>query len=120
MSPQEQQAVQSRLDNLAKANAVRSGRRQIKDALASGAVSGRDIVLDPPEHLKKVRVIEFLTYLPGVGNHRAKKILGVGRPSPIATPTMTLGNLSEVTRQRLAERIDELQPVRYGTYSVAA
>lgn len=98
-----------RAANLAKANEVRYARADLKRKLNDRPPSyGHELLLDPPPELERVKIAEFLTWLPGVNIKRGKAImLGI-----VHTDTLTIGKASLVTREKLVERIKHYQPSR--------
>ncbi|NLG66424.1 MAG: hypothetical protein GX536_01780 [Actinobacteria bacterium] len=76
---------QQRLEALARANAVRTLRSQLKDRLKRGEERLEDILLAPPEYVHSANVLELLMALPQVGPVRAGRILEACRVSASKT-----------------------------------
>lgn len=79
---------------LRKANRTRLWRARAKAEIKAGRMSPSELMADPPEHARKMKVIDLLLATPQVGRTKAMKILrraGVG-------PTRVLADLT--TRQR--------------------
>lgn len=99
MLQQHEQALQ-------RANEVRLGRASIKRQVGSGELNAVELLEDLPELLEGVVVEDFLTWLPRVGRHRARKMLnGLGM-----TPTLRLGAMSDRTRHRLIATVTICTP----------
>lgn len=95
---------------LCKANHVRTARRQIKAELAAGERSLVDLFLDPPEEVLTAKAFDVLTWMPGIGPTRARKLLM--HPYTVASPQVRVGHLSMSTRQKLCGRLEAAVPVR--------
>ena len=67
---------------VARASKARSERSEVRSDLRSGARSFFDIVIDPRMSIKKMRVLELLESLPGVGLTRAQAIMSRAEISP--------------------------------------
>lgn len=76
---------QQRLEALARANAVRTQRSQLKVRLKSGEERLEDVLLSPPEYVHTAKVVELLMALPQVGPVRAGRILEACRVSASKT-----------------------------------
>jgi DNA mismatch repair protein MutH len=92
---------------LARANEVRVEHSRIKQQLKSGELDPREVLRDVPDVLRKVKVGDFLTWLPRVGRHKAKLLLRDDQGRTIAGETIPLGRLSYPTRHRLIGRLPE-------------
>lgn len=91
---------------LGRANEVRYEHARIKQQLKSGELDPRDILADVPDVLRKVKVGDFLTWLPRVGRHKMRELLRDER-GVIAGETIPLGRLSYPTRVRVVRRLPE-------------
>lgn len=99
---------EQRLAALAKANRIRSDRRAIRDKMESHELPPYDVLLNPPQVCLDVAVYTFLKWVPGVRHKRAMMILqGI-----LFSQTVTLGQLSPATREKIANRIRHYQPSR--------
>ncbi|NLE73251.1 MAG: hypothetical protein GX604_01255 [Actinobacteria bacterium] len=76
---------QQRLEALARANAVRTQRSQLKIRLKNGEERLEDILLSPPDYVHTAKVLELLMALPQVGPVRAGRILEACRVSASKT-----------------------------------
>lgn len=104
--------VQQRERALTEANRIRSARRRIKDQLASGEVDLRDLIMDPPDEILTAEIGGVLEWVPGIGRHRATKILSTGNGGPIVGRAVKLEHLSSITRARICGRLELTHPVR--------
>lgn len=93
--PQEAQALTQRLDALETANKVRIKRARLKEQIVAKEVSIGEVVLDPPDYCRSMRLMTLLVASPKLGRHRASVILEV---AGVGIETR-LGELS--VRQRL-------------------
>lgn len=92
---------------LQRANEVRFEHARIKRELRSGELDPRDLLRDVPDILHKVKVGDFLTWLPRVGRHKARILLRDEQGRTIVGETIPLGRLSAPTRARLIQRLPE-------------
>jgi hypothetical protein len=90
-----------RLEALRNANAVRSGRAQLKKELATGTVMIADILIAPPQCATRQKVHDLLLALPGYGPARVARLLTQCRISP----SKTVAGLSDRQRTELASRL---------------
>ena len=72
---QPQAPDEKRLDALARANAVRSARAELKRELAAGDVAIEKVIAHPPEFAEKARVSDILLAVPGFGPSRTTRLL---------------------------------------------
>lgn len=93
---------------LAKANAVRSARVKLRNAVAAGEVDVRDLILDPPEIIRPgeaakapVTVARLLSWQHRWGMRRAAKLLGPIGVGPYTTPF----DLSRTRREQIVRRL---------------
>lgn len=89
--------LEQRRQALAKANEVRTARRDLKVELAAGLGDPAAIVEVPPLAFESMRVRDLLLALPGVGRRTADKMLWRAR----VAPTKTLVGLSDRQRHEL-------------------
>jgi hypothetical protein len=90
-----QRSNEQRMEALARANAIRTYRAQLKKKVRAGEVDVIPLLVDVPEVLGTMKLVELLLAMPKVGRVKANKMLQRMRISP----AKTLGGLSE--RQRL-------------------
>ena len=91
-----------RLEALRKANEIRTGRAQLKRALATNSVRVTDILAKPPECVKTQKVHALLLALPQYGPARVARLLAQCQISS----AKTLGGLSERQREELIARLE--------------
>lgn len=85
---------------LARGNAVRSQRAELRRLVSDGTVCASVIVAAPPAALRNMPLWEFLDWLPWIGPARARRMaLGV------APELTTLGDLAPLPRRVLAQRL---------------
>jgi hypothetical protein len=82
---------------LEQANEVRMARAQMRRDLRSGWMSVRVVILDPPDYVKTMYVLDLLMAAPSYGRVKASKILRLCRIST----GKTVGGLSERQRGEL-------------------
>ena len=88
---------EQRFAALRKANEVRSGRAQLKRALADGAASIEHVLASPPECARQQKVEDVLLAVPKYGPSKVARLLAHCRISP----AKTIGGLTERQRQEL-------------------
>lgn len=86
-----------RREALAKANWVRSRRKELKLDLRSRRDDPARLFVDPPEWVLTMRVLDLLLAVPKVGRVKANRILSQARVSP----SKTLGGLTDRQRREL-------------------
>lgn len=91
-----------RMRRLESANRIRSKKAAIRRAVAVGTTDAAELLVDPPDYIEKVKVIDFLTWLPKIGKTRGRRILRSASGLP---ETTELRRLSPATRERLATLI---------------
>lgn len=89
------------LASLAKANAVRCGRAQLKRDLTAGRVEIAEILARPPAHAEGAKVQLLLLAVPGLGRARVGHLL---RRCQISE-SQTAAALSERERSELVRRL---------------
>src|SRR5919202_4471043 len=97
-SAPERSLVQRR-EALKRANEIRSQRASLKKDLKAGKVSVHRLLLDPPEYILTMKVIDMLLQVPKYGRVKANKVIKDCRISP----SKTIGGLSERQRRELVE-----------------
>lgn len=96
-----ERSTQQRMDALIKANTIRSQRSQFKRDLKAMRVVAHDYILNPPDWLHSMKILDLLMALPKYGHIKANGVLRACRMSA----SKTVGGLSD--RQR-AELISHL------------
>jgi hypothetical protein len=91
--------LQQRLDALARANRIRTGRAQIKRDIKAGRMTPQE-ALSLPE-VESMRTYDFLMSIPKYGRVKANRVLNATRISP----SRTIGGL---TGRQLVELITYL------------
>jgi S13-like protein len=87
---------QQRMDALKRANEVRTKRAQLKRDLKAQRKSIYDVLLEPPEWAKTMKVFDLMLACPKYGRVKVNKVLQACRVSP----SKTVGGMSQ--RQRIA------------------
>jgi hypothetical protein len=85
---------EQRLESLQLANDIRTRRSQLKRDLKAGRVTLLPLLVDPPDYVLTMKVVDLMLARPKLGRVKVNKVLARARISP----TKTLGGLSE--RQR--------------------
>lgn len=98
-----QEREQQRRDALKKANAVRTGRKRIKEQLVVGEADARELLNDPPPLIHEVPVRDFLTWVPKIGKSKAGRI--IAEAGVYVGPSTPLCRLSPVTREKIAAKL---------------
>src|SRR3954452_24442264 len=98
------------LEALARANAVRLARAELKRNLAEGAVQAADVFVDCPWEAASMNVADVLLSQRRWGSHRCRKFLFGLRISE----TKTVGALTERQRREVAARLGGPAPPRRG------
>lgn len=93
---------------LQRAHAVRMARAEIRRQLLEREITAVDVLDDVPDTMASLPVGEFLTWIPGVGKHRAGKLLS-DKDGKIVGENVPLGVLSLHTRCRLALQLPDPQ-----------
>lgn len=91
-----ERSLAQRMDALAKANVIRSYRKERKGEIASGRLRVTDVLLDVAPEMETMRVVDLLLAVPKVGRVKAQTML---RREGVS-PSKTISGLS--TRQRHA------------------
>lgn len=86
---------------LAMANAVRLARADVKRDLRAGRVDITTVLAEPPSCLRTAPILDVLLTIPGVGQHRAGKLLFRAQCSP----TKTVGEMTDRQRRAIAEHL---------------
>ncbi len=86
-----------RRDALKRANEIRSQRAVLKKDLKAGRVLVTRLLLDPPEYVLTMKVVDMLLQVPKYGRVKANKVIKDCRISP----SKTIGGLSERQRNEL-------------------
>lgn len=89
------------MDALQAANAVRTGRKELKRDLRIGKQDARKLLAEPPELIHTAQVGDFLRWVPWVGTVRARQI---ARRAGVS-PSRSVGHLSARQRAEIAARL---------------
>lgn len=96
-----QYVFRQRMEALHKANVIRMDRSQLKKDLKAGRVPILDLLLEPPERLASMKIIDLLLAAPKHGRVRANQVL---RKCQIAT-SRELGELSAWERADIVSKM---------------
>lgn len=96
-----ERSLQQRREALEKANDVRTKRAQLKRDLAARRVSVHDILLEPPECVETMKVLELVLSVPKYGRVKTNKVLQLCRISP----SKTVGGLTDRQRTELVSML---------------
>lgn len=95
MSPETPtRSLEQRMTALGKANMIRIARASLKRDVKAGKESVNDLLMDPPEYIETMKVVELLMATPKRGRVKVNRIISRCRISH----SKTIGGLS--TRQR--------------------
>lgn len=83
---------------LVEANRIRSLRSQLKRDIKGYRKLALDVILEPPEYVETMKIVDLLLATPKYGRVKANKILAQCRISP----TKTVGGLSARQREEVA------------------
>jgi hypothetical protein len=100
---------------LGRANTVRTKRAEIKRQMAEGELTLAELLYDPPAEVRNAEIGQVLEWAPGIGKYRASRILAGGPGSPGCGRMVHIENLSQATRERILDRLEEWVPYRYAT-----
>lgn len=92
--------LQQRREALQRANMVRLPRAALHRDAKEGRVSVPELIEDPPAVILTAEIGTVVEWAPGVGRWRSKKIL-----DGLTRAQAHVGNLSERTRDRIADRL---------------
>ena len=92
-------SLDQRMDALARANAVRVQRAQLKRDLKDGIVDVAQLLVDAPASIQTAKVFDLLLAVPKLGRVKAGKLLTLSRVSQ----SKTVSGLSERQRAELVE-----------------
>lgn len=95
-----------RMRRLASANGIRTSKSKLRRDISVGKADAASLLIEPPPYIEKVKILDFLTWLPKVGKTRARIILHNASRLPESTE---LRKLSPATRERLAAVIRSRQ-----------
>jgi hypothetical protein len=94
-------AVEQRLTALGTANAVRVDRAKLKRAIKARDEDPVSVLLELPRYCERVRVSEFLSWVPRIGSMRAVTLMREAR----VFGDVELRRLGSHTRLRLADSL---------------
>lgn len=103
MSPSQTEGNRQRAEALAKANAVRFATADMKRKIADGEMNISEVLENPPEYVRNLRIDKLLILLPRVGRQKARLML---RNLHI-NPGSYLCELTDRQRQVIARGIKE-------------
>jgi len=86
---------------LEEANRIRSLRANFKRELKAGRKSAHDALLDPPEWMETMKIIDLLLATPKYGRVKANKMLQLARISP----SKTIGGMSPRQRAEIVSML---------------
>jgi hypothetical protein len=86
-----------RMAALAKADEVRSYRSELKHNISTGISSIYDYLLDPPEMIWTMKLLDLMMAIPRYGSVRVNQILNVCRISP----AQQIGDMSDYQRTEI-------------------
>ena len=93
--------LEQRREALLKAKMARQERAEIKRLITSGGMNIFDAINDQRESIRRMRVIDLLSALPGVGKARATLIMERRKISP----TRRIGGLGQLQLKALAKEL---------------
>lgn len=96
-----------RMGALEEANFVRFARANLKRELQAGDLE--NLIMDPPEYIHTMKLLQLLLATPGFGMMRAKKIFG-----PHISVHKTIGDLTPHQRKYV---ITKIQTIRRGYHA---
>lgn len=96
-APAPERSLQQRLDALETANKIRIGRAKLKLDVKAKEVDIKDLLAEPPDLIKTMKVFDLLLSAPKIGRVKANKILNYCRISP----SKTVGGMSERQRKEM-------------------
>lgn len=103
-------SIEERKAALEKARESRRDRAEMKRLISTGAMNIFDAINDPRESIRRMRVVDLLSSLPGVGKTRAYLIME--RRS--ISPTRRIGGLGQLQLRSLRKElaVAKVEPVR--------
>lgn len=101
--------VQQRETALLKANRHRQERAQLKRDLKTGQIAFEDLLLDPPECIRKAEIGEMLRHAPTMGTTKSARALLRSRIN-----SATFGTISQAGRYSLLAYLDSHHPRALG------
>lgn len=100
-TPPPQLTLVQRQEALLKAKHARQERAEIKAKITGGEITIFDAINDPRESIRRMKVIELLSAIPGVGKARASLIMERRRISP----TRRIGGLGQLQIRGLGKEL---------------
>ncbi|MBA3299527.1 MAG: hypothetical protein H0U24_05535 [Thermoleophilaceae bacterium] len=94
-----ERSLTQRMDALQRANDIRTRRAKLKKDLKAGRVKIYKLLLDPPEYVLTMKVVDLLLAVPKYGRVKAQRVFTHCRISP----SKTISGLSERQRNELIE-----------------
>lgn len=93
--------LEQRMEALNKANDIRSQRAKLKKDIKAGRANTQRLLLDPPEYVGSMKVLDLLLATPKYGRVKTNRVLNQCRISP----SKTIGGLSERQRSELVTQL---------------
>lgn len=90
-----------RMEALARGNEVRTKRATLKRDLKGCRVSVHDLLLEPPEYIRSMKIFDLLINVPKYGRVKTNKVLQLCRVSP----SKTVGGLSPRQRTEIVSML---------------
>ncbi len=97
-----------RAEALGKANAVRVLRATDKQQITARQLDARTLLLDPPDHWCRAKVVELLLAVPAIGRTKTERVLD----TLAISPAKTMGGMTADQRRRLAAALDPFYATR--------
>jgi len=92
-------SLEARMENLGKANVVRSKRARLKEHISTGNLSVSEVLMADKVHLHTMKLVDLLLAVRGLGPakiNRAFRVLQI-------SPSVTLENFPHHRRQELLD-----------------
>lgn len=93
--------AEQRFAALRRANEIRTGRAQLKREIKAGRVDVRSLLINPPDLIESMRIIDMLLAMPKTGRVKATKLLS----RVPCTQSREIGRMTERERLKLASLI---------------
>ena len=92
---------EQREEALKRANFIRSFRKELKEDLKAGRTTPYDYILDPPEPIRTMKLLDILLAVPKYGKVKTNRVLVQTRISP----AKTIGGLSERQKAEIVSKL---------------
>jgi guanylate kinase len=100
-TPPPQLTLEERQAALLKAKQSRKERSEVKEKIARGEITIFEAINDPRESIRRMKVVELLSAIPGVGKSRAALIMERRKISP----TRRIGGLGQLQLKALGKEL---------------